>query len=155
MNRKSFQQVKLNIIIENESRIWIAERKYKLKQIRENEGKYPEMEKRLAQWLRNTRKWGVPVETWIVADEGKDILHKLYPLLFPATSELSDYPLKFSNNWQKGFFKRNKFSLRKYQRGRTSPQIRRSGLKSQFFSPRDQNISDIQYQWSIMGSCTM
>ena len=33
----------------------------------------------------------------MVADEGKDILHKLYPLSFSAPSEFSDYPFKFSN----------------------------------------------------------
>ena len=52
MNHPKFQRVQLDIILENESRIRSAERKYKLKQIREKEGKYPEMEKRLARWIR-------------------------------------------------------------------------------------------------------
>ena len=71
------------------------------------------MDKLLSQWIRETIKVGVPVETWMVSDEEKDILHKLYPLSFPDPSELSDNPFKFINNWQKGFFKRHKFSLRK------------------------------------------
>ena len=49
----------------------------------------------------------------MVVDEGKDILHKIYPLYFTAPGEFSDYPFKFSNNWHKRFFKRHKFSLRK------------------------------------------
>ena len=69
------------------------------------------MEQRLAQWIRETRKGVVPVDTWMVAYEGKDILRKIYPLSFPAPSEFSDYPFKFSNNWKKGFFKRHNFSL--------------------------------------------
>ena len=53
------------------------------------------------------------MDTWEVADEGKDFLHKIYPLSFPDPSEFSDYPFMFSNDLQKGFFKRHKFSLRK------------------------------------------
>ena len=49
----------------------------------------------------------------MISDEGKYIMYKLYPLSFTAPSELNDYPFKFSNNWQRGFFKRHKFSLRK------------------------------------------
>ena len=45
----------------------------------------------------------------MVADEGKYILHKLYPLSFHAPSEFSDYLLKFSDNWQKVFFERHNF----------------------------------------------
>ena len=67
----------------------------------------------LSLWIRETRKGGVTVETWMVADEGKDILNKLYPLSFPAPSEFSDYPFKFSNNLQKEFFKRQTFYMRK------------------------------------------
>ena len=70
---------------------------------------YPEIEKRLAWWIRETRKGGLLVETWMVADEGKDILHKLYPLSFPAPSEFSNYPFKLSNNYQKGFLNRHTF----------------------------------------------
>ena len=89
------------------------------------------MEKRLSQWIRETTEGCVPVQTWVVADEGKSILNNIYPLSFPDSGEFSDYPFKFSNNWHKGCFKRHKFSLRKHQIGRTSPQIRRSGLRSQ------------------------
>ena len=71
------------------------------------------MEKCLAQWIIETRKVGVPVETCMVANEGKYIIHKLYPLSFPAPSEFSEYPFKFSNNCQKRLFKGHKFSLRK------------------------------------------
>ena len=71
------------------------------------------MEKCLSQWIKETRKVGVPVETWMVSDEGKDILHKLYPLSFPDPSEFSDYPFKFINNWQKGLYYRHNLSLRK------------------------------------------
>ena len=49
------------------------------------------------------------METWMVDDEGKDILHNIYPLSFPSPSEFSGYPFKFSNNCRKGFFKRHNF----------------------------------------------
>ena len=91
INRPKFQRVQINRILENESRVRSAEIKDKLNQIRENEGNYPETERRLAQWILETRKGGVPVETCMVADEGKDILHKFYLLSFPAPSEFSDY----------------------------------------------------------------
>ena len=71
------------------------------------------MEKCLAQWIIETRKVGVHMEIWMVDDEDRDILHKLYTLSFPDPSELSDYPFKLINNRQKGFFKRHNFSLRK------------------------------------------
>ena len=79
------------------------------------------METRLAWWIIETRKGVILVETWMVDDEGKDILHQLYPLSLPDTSEFIDYPFKFSNNCQKGFFnshkrkisKRNNFSIDK------------------------------------------
>ena len=48
------------------------------------------MERLLAQWMRETRKGGVPVETLMVVYEVKCILHKLCPLSFPDTSESSD-----------------------------------------------------------------
>ena len=68
MNSPKFQRVQLNRILENESRVRSAEIKDKLNQIRENEGNYPETERRLAQWILDTRKGGVPVETCMVAD---------------------------------------------------------------------------------------
>ena len=46
-----------------------------------------------------TRKGGVPVDILMVSEEGKDILHKLYPLSFTDPSEFSDYPFKFISNW--------------------------------------------------------
>ena len=49
MNIPKFQQVQLNIILEKNSHILSAERTDKLKKIIEKKGKYPEMEKRLAQ----------------------------------------------------------------------------------------------------------
>ena len=57
------------------------------------------MEKLLSQWIRETKKGGVLVETWVISDEDKDIMHKLYSLQFPGPSEFSNYPFKFSNNW--------------------------------------------------------
>ena len=67
------------------------------------------MEKHLDQWIRETRKGGVPVETWIVSNKGKYILHNIYPLSFTDPIEFSDYPFKFSNNCQKRFFKSYNF----------------------------------------------
>ena len=99
MNRPKFQQVKLNRIIKNESRIQSIEIKDKLNQIREKEGKYPDMEKNLAQWIRGTIKGSVPVDTLVVVDQGKYIMHNLYPLSFPSPGEFSYYSFKFSNNW--------------------------------------------------------
>ena len=60
------------------------------------------MEKLLAKWIRETIKVGLPVQTWVVAIKGKDILHKLYPVSSPDPSEFSDYHFKFGNIGRKG-----------------------------------------------------
>ena len=56
MNCPNFQRLQLNRIPENESRIQNADRKDKLKKLREKEGEYPNMDKSLFQWIRDTRK---------------------------------------------------------------------------------------------------
>ena len=63
MNFPQFQRVQLNIFLENESQIRNAERKYKVKKIRQKEGKYPEIEKCSSQWIRETIRGGVSMET--------------------------------------------------------------------------------------------
>ena len=83
----------------------------------------------------------------MVADEGENIIHKIYPLSFPAPSEFSDYPFKFSNNWQKGFFKRHNFSPRNISKSKNFTTNKKEWThKSKNVSPGDQNISDIKYQ---------
>ena len=78
------------------------------------------MDKILAQWIRDSRKGSIPVENWMIDDEGKDILHNIYPLSFTAPSEFSDYLFKVSNNCQKRLFKRHNFSLRKISKRKNS-----------------------------------
>jgi hypothetical protein len=66
------------------------------------QGKYPEVEKKLASWIRSTREFGIPVETWMLPLEGQLILDTLYPGVV----------FNFGNRWRKGFFKRENFSFR-------------------------------------------
>ena len=44
---------------------------------------YPEMEFKLAAHIRDLRSVGMVVETWMVDDEAKVLLHQLYPVGFP------------------------------------------------------------------------
>ena len=55
------------------------------------------------------RKDGVVIEMWMVKEDGKCILHEIYPNKFPPPCEY--FPFKFSNSWRNGFFKRHKFSF--------------------------------------------
>ena len=50
---------------------------------RESWGMYPEMEFKLAAHIRDLRSVGMVVETWMVDDEAKVLLHEKYPKGFP------------------------------------------------------------------------
>lgn len=113
MNRPKFQRIQLNRILDSESKIRAALKKDRSKLVREKEGRYPDMEKRLAEWIRETRKGGVPVETWMLVEEGKILLHQMYPTTYPPPDAFNiNYPFKFSRKWQAAFFQRHKFSRR-------------------------------------------
>jgi hypothetical protein len=71
---------------------------------------YPEMEKRLADWIRGMRKMGIPVETYMVRAEGETIYKDLYPLKKDPNGKVD---FKFSATWRVKFFSRHRFSLRK------------------------------------------
>ena len=89
---------------------------------RESEGKYPEMEERLAAHIRYVRALGLPIESWMLEMEGKVIFHELFPNKCPKPNVLvngnevddsSSYPIQFSNRWKEAFYQRHHFSLRK------------------------------------------
>ena len=44
---------------------------------------YPDMEHRLAVHIRHLRACGIVVQTWMVDEEAKILLHQLYPQGFP------------------------------------------------------------------------
>lgn len=113
MNRPKFQRLQLNRLLASESQIRSSLKRDRSKVVREKEGRYPDMEKRLAEWIRDTRKGGVPVETWMIVEEGKVLLHRLYPKTYPCPDDFADdYPFKFSAKWKTAFFERHKFSRR-------------------------------------------
>ncbi len=68
-------------------------------------GDYPEMEEKLAQWIREIRQLGIPVESSMLSDEGLAILTELYP---NAAEKF-----KFSRGWRDAFMIRFNFSLRR------------------------------------------
>ena len=88
---------------------------------RSKDGRYPEMELRLACRVRHLRLMGIPIESWMLRFEGKSIFHEIYPENYPdpqadvldQMDELNVYPIQFSNTWQKNFMKRHNFSFRK------------------------------------------
>jgi hypothetical protein len=66
-------------------------------------GEYPEMEDKLAEWIRTTRNVAIVVDTDMVREEGRRVL-----------SEQNPYAnFKFSNGWLDGFFSRNGFAVRR------------------------------------------
>ena len=79
----------------------------------EKEAKYPDMEKRLAKWTIETRKGGVPVETWMVANEGNILCtsYTHYHLLIQVNlvTTLSSSVIIGRNGYSRGtmFFEKN------------------------------------------------
>ena len=64
----------------------------------------------LAKFIRDTRQAGIPFEIWMLKEEGKAILRKLYPEQFPSKqNDIEDddahFPFKFSNKWRLAFSK--------------------------------------------------
>ena len=76
--------------------------------IQDREGVFPEMEIDLAKSIRELRDLGIPVETYMVQEEARNIHRKTYPTLWTTLTE----PFKFSNNWMSAFFRRFGFSRR-------------------------------------------
>ena len=64
------------------------------------------MEYILASRIRTVCSLGIPVETWMVRADAREILHELYPSEFPDPSETAygHHPFKASNTWLKRFF---------------------------------------------------
>jgi len=59
--------------------------------MKKREGLFPDMELELAQLIKDLRKSGMPVSTWMVRADGKDILSRMYP----------NVQFKFSNGWER------------------------------------------------------
>ena len=84
-------------------------------------GHHPEMELELAEYIRNLRLFGVPVETWMIHEEAKLIFCKKNSEKYPTEEHISihgdeelQYPLKMlSNHWMGNFLDHHNFSYRK------------------------------------------
>ena len=62
-------------------------------------GMYDQMENILASRIRAIYQGGVVIEMWMVVEDVKYILHKLYPYQFPEPP-CEDSPFKFSRGWR-------------------------------------------------------
>ena len=56
--------------------------KKKRKTVRSRFGEFPLVDKKLADWVRETRSLGIPVETFMLELEGTRIMKELYPEQF-------------------------------------------------------------------------
>jgi len=118
-NKPKFQPMTLRRWLNDEKRyrenaaIQNADRRREGK-TRSRDGRYPEMELRLAFRVRHLRSMGIPIESWMLRFEGRSIFHEIYPENYPdpqadvldQTNELNVYPIQFSERWQKNFMKR-------------------------------------------------
>ena len=121
-HRQSFQKKDLNRLIDNAAKLreqytTHSGPRLSYSNVCDREGKYPEMEERLAIRIRLLRKCGLIFETWMLAVEGMSILNRLYPLKFPREDgedvDGTHSVFKFSRTWQQSFFKRHKFAYRR------------------------------------------
>ena len=83
-------------------------------------GHHPEMEHALAGFIKNLRSMGIPVEVWMIREEGKRIFREQNREKYPTEAEIAihgdedvEYPLKFSDKWLQNFLHRHNFSFRK------------------------------------------
>ena len=81
----------------------------------EKVGQYPRIEYLLASRIRHVRSLGIPVKTWMVRADTRELLHGLHPQQFPdpLTTSPDNFPFKTSNAWLRNFLKRHCFNLRK------------------------------------------
>jgi hypothetical protein len=59
---------------------------------RESVGMFADMEIRLANIIRGMRQIGYVVESWMVDDEARHLLHQLYPHKYPKQNEDGTWP---------------------------------------------------------------
>ena len=66
------------------------------------------MEYHLAERIHDMRDLGVPVETWMVRADAKQLLYELHPKHYPdpMTTDADAFPFKASDPWLFGFFSR-------------------------------------------------
>ena len=88
---------------------------YHLSITHEQVGQYPRMKYLLASCIRHVRSLGIPVETWMVRADTRELLHELHPQQFPDPGSTSpkNFPFKTGNTWLRNSLKRYFFSLRK------------------------------------------
>ena len=118
-HRQSFQKKDLNRLIDNAAKLREQYTTHSgehqaVSNVCDREGKYPEMEERLAVRIRLLRKCGLIFEMWMLAVEGMSILNHLYPLKFPIkdgdNGDGTHSVFKFSRTWQWSFFKQHTFA---------------------------------------------
>ena len=68
------------------------------------------MERELAEWIRNMRRVGVPVETHMVEHEGSTTFKRLHADQITTAGEPK---FQFSWGWRTAFYKRHDFSQRR------------------------------------------
>jgi hypothetical protein len=78
------------------------------------------MEIRLTEWVRETRELGIPVETYMLAIIGREMLEEEFPERY-ANQDSSGFkePFLFSNHWQLGYFNRFGFSVHRFMTTKT------------------------------------
>ena len=69
----------------------------KKKTVRVRAGQFHRMDKKLAEWVRETRKLGIPVESYMLPIEGLRIMKELYPNQFDEDGLCT---FKFSSGWR-------------------------------------------------------
>ena len=77
-NRPTFSTAALRRMRLKETEIRAAPKKKKHAEKSGGRGEYPEMENELAHWIRATRAYGIPVEKYMLAVEGRRILNELH-----------------------------------------------------------------------------
>ena len=67
------------------------------KTVRARVGYFQRMDKELAKWVRETRSFGIPVESYMLAIEGERIMKTIHPDQFDEDGVCM---FKFSNGWR-------------------------------------------------------
>ena len=67
------------------------------KSVRPRTGIFHRMDKELAKWVRDTRRLGIPVETYMLEIEGKRIMKEIYPDQFDEEGKCK---FRFSAGWR-------------------------------------------------------
>ena len=128
LHRPKLQRNKINRWLANKDKylaaaaqsVGVTLRRHQAKPRSSGIGHHPEMEQELAVFIKNLRCMGVPVEAWMIREEGKRIFREKNREKYSSESHIAiygdedvEYPIKFSNKWLQNFLDRHNFSFRK------------------------------------------